>query len=388
MEMNTYQYTQNKQWNQDPDPSLDSNKTLLILFGLSEQSKISTVINTLKTQFSQSLIIGCSTSGEIMGESVFDDSISLAIIKFNKTIIRQSTVSIEEGQDSKKAGRILASDLNAHDLSAIFILSDGLNVNGSLLIDGLRQELSDEIVITGGLAGDGDRFKSTWVLSDFEMSSKCISAIGFYGRHIHFSHGSKGGWDVLGVEREVTRSDANVLYELDNQPALDLYKKYLGERAEGLPSTGLLFPLAILNDDEDGKTVRTILAVDETNKSITFAGNIPQGKNVQLMQANFDRLIEGAYQAAKNVLADSDLKSGSHSSFKPNKLSIAISCVGRRLVLGQRVEEELEATLDVFSDETQQIGFYSYGEISPLASGRCDLHNQTMTLTVIEEDDA
>jgi hypothetical protein len=183
---------------------------------------------------------------------------------------------------------------------------------------------------------------------------------------------------MLGPEREVTRSDANVLYELDGHPALDLYKEYLGEQADGLPATGLLFPLAIRNEAEaDGNTVRTILAVNENDHSITFAGDIPQGSYVRLMRANFDRLIDGAADAASVINAQS-YTSGPI-------LNVAISCVGRRLVLGPRTEEEIEAVLEAMPKGTQQIGYYSYGEISPLASGQCDLHNQTMTLTAIWE---
>src|SRR5262249_16881694 len=94
--------------------------------------------------------------------------------------------------------------------------------------------------------------------------------------------------------------------------------------------------------------------------------------------ANFDRLITGASDAALMTR-----KTG--GTGESAKLGIAISCVGRRLVLGERTEEELEATAEVLPKHSVQVGFYSYGEISPYASGRCDLHNQTMTITVMGE---
>jgi len=189
-------------------------------------------------------------------------------------------------------------------------------------------------------------------------------------------HGSKGGWDSFGPERRVTRSQGNILFELDGKPALELYKGYLGERASGLPATALLFPLALrMAEGEQRQLVRTVLAVDEAAQSLTFAGDIPQGSLAQLMRANFDRLIDGAQEAAERIGA----QGGGPA------LSIAISCVGRRLVLGERTEEEVEATLHALPEGTQQVGFYSYGEIGPFASGTCDLHNQTMTLTVLQE---
>ena len=189
----------------------------------------------------------------------------------------------------------------------------------------------------------------------------------------------RGGWDVFGPEREVTRAVGNVLYALDGQPALALYRKYLGERAGELPAAGLLFPLAIRNELEaDGLTVRTILGIDEAEQSITFAGDIPQGSFVRMMRANRDRLIDGATDAADGVR----LAGGSAGE----TLCLAISCIGRRLVLGQRCEEELEAVLDTLPKGCRMVGYYSYGELSPLGSGRCDLHNQTMTLSLLWED--
>ncbi|HSS96469.1 MAG TPA: FIST C-terminal domain-containing protein, partial [Terriglobales bacterium] len=207
-----------------------------------------------------------------------------------------------------------------------------------------------------------------------------VSAVGFYGEHIRVGHGSKGGWDVFGPQRQVTKSVGNVLYELDGRPALDLYKEYLGELVSGLPSSAMLFPLALSVDQDNQKSiVRTILGVDEKTKSLTFAGDIPKGYYAQLMKANFDRLIDGASEAASMTGI------GRNKQAETPILSVAISCVGRRLVLGERTEEELEATLEVLPEGVKQVGFYSYGEISPYASGTCDLHNQTMTLTTLQE---
>jgi hypothetical protein len=232
--------------------------------------------------------------------------------------------------------------------------------------------------VTGGLAGDGDRFKRTWVVKDGHPVGGYVTAVGLYGAAVRLTHGSKGGWDLFGPERLITRSQGNVLYELNHKPALQLYKDYLGELASGLPGTALHFPLAIRQNQENAKRlVRTILAIDETAGSLTFAGDMPQGAYAQFMRANFDHLIQGASDAATSAAGN-----GTESS---PTLSIAISCVGRRIVLGERTEEEVEAVFDVLPKGTQQIGFYSYGEISPYGSGHCDLHNQTMTLTTISE---
>jgi hypothetical protein len=258
------------------------------------------------------------------------------------------------------------------------VLSDGLLVNGSELVRGLNASVPATVVVTGGLAGDGAKFHRTWVSGADGPQGGLVRAVGLYGERVVVGHGSHGGWDAFGPSRLITRSDSNVLYELDGKPALELYRRYLGDRAEGLPATGLLFPLALRETPTAAKVlVRTLLAIDDARQSMTFAGNLPQGQYVQFMRANIEKLVDGSLHAAQSTC-----HSASHRS---DILSIAISCVGRRLVLGQRAEEELDATITHLPEGTRQVGFYSYGEISPFTDGRCDLHNQTMTLTTVSE---
>ena len=174
-------------------------------------------------------------------------------------------------------------------------------------LSGLNSVLPESVVVTGGLAGDGDRFQTTWVISGGRAQSNLVTAVGFYGNRIQIGHGSKGGWDIFGPERLVTKSQNNVLFELDGKPALDLYKSYLGDRASELPASGLLFPLALRASAGDDKhIVRTLLAIDEKNNSMTFAGDIQQGYLAQLMKANLDRLVDGASKAAHMTKENSE----------------------------------------------------------------------------------
>jgi len=379
MLLETYLYTDS--WNKALDGSLDSLDTLLIVFGSAKTTNIEGALEELSQTFTAATIIGASTAGEIYQDELYEDSLAVSVMKFQKSRFQISKCTPISAENSYADGVAIAQDLYTEDLKAIFILSDGLNANGSQLTEGISSVIPSEIPVTGGLAGDDARFEQTWILVDDKPTSGFVCAVGFYGEHIHVAHASKGGWDRLGIERIVTKSKDNILYELDNQPALEIYKKYLGEKAEGLPATGLLFPLEIRDEAGSSESkVRTILAVNEEDQSITFAGDIPKGSHVTLMKANYNRIIDGASEAAESL----ELANYEDEVI----LSIAISCVGRRLVLKSRVEEELEAILDVVPPQTKQIGFYSYGEISPLASGKCDLHNQTMTLTLIWESDA
>jgi hypothetical protein len=177
----------------------------------------------------------------------------------------------------------------------------------------------------------------------------------------------------------VTRSDKNILYELDGKSALGLYKDYLGPRAKELPGSALFFPLTLLDEAGGDPLVRTVLGVDEESDTMTFAGDIPQGKMVRLMQANMDRIVDGAVDSAEQSLTRLQ-------DFEP-QLAILISCVGRKLILGQRVDEEVEEVRYILGDRPAIVGYYSYGEISPgkRPSG-CSLHNQTMTITTLAEE--
>lgn len=384
MKLKTFQFRgKEKEWSIEKFPDLDSENTLVLIFSAPEFISNPSPIIELSKHYPKSKIVGCSSAGEIAGPYVSDDSISVAVVKFEKTPIKITSKKISSSDDSFKTGQQLALTLNNDDLRAIFVLSDGLKINGSELAKGLNTINKKNVIITGGLAGDGSKFKQTWTIFNGEIISENIVAVGFYGSYIKLSHGSRGGWDIFGPERLITRSKNNILYELDGKPALTLYKEYLGEKAAGLPATGLLFPLAIRKDTSDTKQlVRTILAVDEEAKSLTFAGDMPTGYLARLMRANFDRLISGAMEASK-------LTAEKHPKLKKDGaplLLIAISCVGRRLLLGERTEEETESTLEIFPEGAQQVGFYSYGELSPYTEGTCDLHNQTMTLTSITEE--
>lgn len=378
MKLETFTFMPEQGWSVKTFPPLDSANTLVVVFGASSFLDNPAPIQELIHAYPRAQVMGCSTAGEIFATQIQDGSLSVAVVQFEHTRVSSASTRVGAAHDSYQAGEYIAGALNAPDLVAVFVLSNGTNINGSELVRALNDQLQGRVVVTGGLAGDGDRFERTWVINDGALTQDSVAAVGLYGERVRVGHGSKGGWDVFGPQRMVTRSEGNVLYELDGRPALDLYKEYLGELVSGLPSSALLFPLALSEDRDSQKTiVRTILGVDEDNHSLTFAGDIPQGYYAQLMKANFDRLIDGASEAAL-------MAAGPEAPVAP-VLSVAISCVGRRLVLSERTEEELEATLEVLPAGVQQIGFYSYGEISPYASGTCDLHNQTMTLTTLGE---
>lgn len=358
-------------------PEENSRFDLVLVFGSTELIGGDTLYPELRNKYPDATILLGSTAGEISDTAVNDNTLSLTAIAFELTTVKSAGVHLQDGESSFDAGSRLAQQLDQVGLRNVFIISDGQHVNGSELVRGLQQALPENILITGGLAGDGVNFTRTLVGLNGVATEKYIAAIAFYGDALSVASGSVGGWDPFGPQRLITRSKGNILYELDGQPALDIYKKYLGEFAAQLPSAGLLFPLSIKNGG-DYSLVRTILGVNEDDSSLVFAGNMPEGYYARLMKAGFDGLIEGASEAAHQTL-------NPHNTDVPD-LALLISCVGRKLVLNQRVEEEVEAIRNVYSTGTAITGFYSYGEISPsYNSPGPELHNQTMTITTFTE---
>jgi hypothetical protein len=338
---------------------------LALVFGSTTTLDQPETWSELSSRFAGARVIACSTAGEIAGVHVLDDGLVATAIELEHGHVAVATVPVAAGADSVALGAALAAQLPREGLVHVLVISEGLHVNGSSLVAGMVGALPAEVAVTGGLSGDGARFQHTAVCLDGPTPSQQVVAVGFYGERLRVSFGSRGGWDPFGPERQITRSAGNVLFELDGEPALDLYKRYLAEHAAGLPASGLLFPLTIRSATGE-PLVRTILAVDEAAKSLTFAGDVPTGYRARLMRANNERLVDGASLAAKTTVTG-------EATTNP-ELAILISCVGRKLVLKQRVEEEVEAVRDALGEQTVMTGFYSYGEISPFApAAPCEL---------------
>lgn len=352
---------------------------LIIVFGSVTRVTDPALPALLRAQFPHAHHIGCTTSGEISSEGVADDSLVLTAVRFKQPGFRVASVESLGMDDSAEAGKRLAAKLAAEDLHSILVLGQGVNINGSALIEGIAHVAGTHVTLTGGLAGDGGKFTQTWTLCDGVVSDRHIVGVGFYGPTIQLAHGSFGGWQPFGVTRRVTRSKANVLYELDGEPALEIYKRYLGDYARDLPGSGLLFPFAMIGQDH-GETglIRTILGIDEAQGSLTLAGDIVEGGFLRLMAASTDALVDGAEAAA--AAAQKMFNKGEPC------LALLVSCIGRKLVMGGRVDEEVEAVGNVFGEHAVLTGFYSNGEISPYVNSlECKLHNQTMTITCLSD---
>ncbi len=355
---------------------------LVLVFSSVKRFKEGKLQAALKNRYPTAQIIGCTTSGEISQNGVFDDSIQITAIQWQKVIQRVAQSKSSNMQDSFETAVNLAKQLKADTLRTVLVISDGLNVNGSELISGFQSVLGDTPII-GGLAGDGGAFVKTLQLFNDTISDHMVIAVGLYGDALVTASGALGGWRPYGPPRKVTRSEKNVVYELDGKPALSLYQMYIGAAfSKDLPGSGLKFPLAIIEEGKrDVEKIRTLLAIDPKENSLTFAGNVEEGETVRLCQTNHDRLVEGAGGAANLVLDGLD----ANKTNQPG-LALCVSCVGRKGVMAEQVEDEVKLVQQILGAQTNVTGFYSYGEIAPRPNTTDSvLHNQTMTIGYLSE---
>lgn len=379
MDIEKILWTKDSGWKFDRSKEFGDSAQLILIFGAVPALKDGSLLSHLRKVYPSAIFFGCSSAGEISGCRVFDDSLVAVAIRFEHTTLDYTSVKISDFKSGYDVGSHLANSFDKKGLKHVIVFSDALNINGSKLVDGIVDNLPENISLTGGMAGDPGELKETYVIHNDKIKSGIVSALGLYSDRLKIGYGSRGGWDPFGPYRLITRSKGNVVYEMDGKPALDLYKKYLGDHAKGLPATALFFPISLKDTpSSESGVVRAVLSVDEKNRSLSFAGEVPEGHYAQLTRANYDHMIDGAIEAAEIAL--------DAAGAKKIDLVILVSCYARKMVMRQRTEEELEGVLGVFGDETTIVGFYSLGEISPFQPGmRSALHNQTMTITTIQE---
>lgn len=349
---------------------------LVLAFGGTRAFRDPSLPARLAGAFPAAQRVGCSTAGEISAEGSDDDTLLLSALRFDHPGVHVAQTRLADMDDSRAAGARVGDALREKGAHTVLCFAPGTNINGSALIEGMMSALPG-VRIAGGLAGDGADFQQTFTLHDGEVGADQVVAVGFSNDHLRAGFGSYGGWKPFGPARQVTRARHNVLYELDGEPALDVYKRYLGDHAQRLPSSGLLFPFSMLTGDRrEVGLIRTILSVCEADGSLTLAGDVIEQGYLQLMHASTDALVEGATSAAEAATLPGDTPG----------FALLVSCVGRKLVMGGRTDEEVDAVVDVLGAQHAYAGFHSYGEISPGAADvRCDLYNQTMTVTFLRE---
>lgn len=378
MRIENRQWVEGQGWTLPLSAPVGFDAQLVFVFGSPEQFSRKGLIEEIRSFYPNAHMVGCSTAGNISCGKVYDNSIVTTAVKFERTEVALAQVRLSEVKSGSEAGVALASSFDQAGLRHLLVFSDGLRVNGSDLVKGLWGTLPYGVAVTGGLAGDGLNFGRTLVCLDGPPEEGKIAAVGFYGDRLRVGYGSVAGWEPFGVERVVTRSKGARLISIDGEPALSLYRKYLGDLSSRLPASACMFPLSVKVEKEGTSAILTPVSVDERTKSVIMSGDVPEGSTARLMRAGLDWLVSAAMQAANLGM----------EAVEPEtpQLALIMSGVGRKMVMGQRAEEEVECVRDVFGPHTSLAGFYSYGEIAPTQPhARYELRNQTMTITTFLE---
>jgi hypothetical protein len=375
MHTSTFHYKENN-WSNNLEPSKNLEVKLVLVFASKATIKHEyTSIPFLKSNFPNAEIVLSSTAGEIYNDLIHEKSILISAFEFKSTEIKTISQELIENNNFKN-GKDMAKFLNSADLRFVMIFSDGMKTYGKHLIDGVNSIFSSNVIVSGGMSGDDGLFKETYLGLNDSPKPNNIVMVGFYGDQLKVSNSAKGGWEVFGQKRKVTKSKANILYEIDGNPALDLYEKYLGNFAKDLPGSALLYPFKIIYPNDTVSVIRTILSIDRETKSLIFAGDIPEGTDMYLMHTNKKGLVNGAIEAIDCALKE----------INNPELAIAVSCIGRKQVMKEWAEDEIDAIRSKTSN-IPLIGFYSYGEFSTsLIDGKCHLHNETMCVTLLREE--
>jgi hypothetical protein len=330
-------------------------------------------------------LVGCSTDGEISTAGLSVNSV--VVLALSSDRIQFHTACVEHlSHDSYAAGVALGERFQKLDCRYIQIFSDGLTGNADKIIRGIKARLGDDIKIAGGTAGDGGDFKQTFQYSRERALTDSIVAVAFEG-DFGFGTGTACGWFPVGITKRVTRAVGNVVYELDGQPALQAYEKFLGKHAALLPAVGVEYPLGMLGpygdvEDDSYFLCRATMGVDRESGAIVFAGDVPQGARVKMTIGNETDIIQAAGEGARTAMGKLQHR---NSQIKP-KVIFLYSCMARKLVLGSRTNEEILAVQQAAGGSVPVIGFYTYGEYAPI--GQHDhsyFHNETATMTVIGE---
>ena len=323
-------------------------------------------------------LTGCTTDGEISSAGFSSGSAVLAGIATDRIDFHLS-VAEKLSKGSESIGKKLARGL-PESTRYIQLFSDGLTGNGCAILRGVSSVLGDEIPVSGGTAGDDGKFQKTWQFAGNKMLTDAAVAMGFSGE-FKLGTGVHSGWTPIGLSKKVTRSSGNILYELNGEPALNVFERFLGKHAHKLPEIGVEYPLGLVGrwgdvGGEDYFLLRATMSVNRKNGSISFAGEIPEGAMVNLTCGDIPSVLKASKKAAQ--LATTDLGDARA------KMIFCYSCMARKIVLGRRTREEIELLREAIGPELPVVGFYTYGEYSRV---KCNspsfLHNETVTVSVI-----
>ena len=326
------------------------------------------VLQRIVEAFPEIQLIGGTTDGELSSVLGFEqDSMALMVFCSDDVAIGAGIGCGVSGDAIAAAQSAVAQAKAAHQDEIRFCISlpESLTIGGVLILDSLKQALGDQIPVFGGLTADQWRSKQTYQFFQTEVHTDAVPILLFSGP-ILFSHGIASGWKPIGKPGRVTKAKKNVVYEIDDRPALAFYHRYLG----ALPPSSE-YPLALFDADSDRHFMRAPSGIyDQSLGSIHFFGDVPLHSVVQITETTRDDIISASKLSTLQALE--------HYPGQNPAAALFFSCASRRQILGSRTGEEYEQVRDCLKQALPSCGFYTNGEIAPLQQkGMPYFHNET-----------
>ena len=342
------------------------------------------ILDRIQTTFPGIELIGSTSSGEISSVLGFqEDSLTLLLFCSDRIEIRAGL-----GRGTSKNATAAVAEAIATATAKLssppqlcLTFPDGLMVSGVAMLEVLKQALGTEVPILGGIAADNYAFDKTYQFFQGEVTSDALPILLFSGK-LAYSYGVASGWQPVGNQSQVTKAEANIVYEIDGQRALDFYEHYLG--IDWLSDGYAIHSLAIFEADLVNFYLRAPIKYDRESGSITFFSDIPVGAIVQATTAVRADILKATATSVQTALANYPGESPA--------VALLVSCAARRRILGTQAHQEFEIIKNHLPDRLPCCGLYAYGEISPLvdisstSNGQdkeTQFHNQTFVTLLL-----
>jgi len=319
-------------------------------------------------------LFGASSAGEFINEERTEAAIVVMLMDMNPDYFE---IFHEESNFAKsfQTGNNLADrGLAVYDDPA-FLVTLSMSVNGEGLISGVHDRIPREKIF-GGMAGDDFEMNATYTFINNKISANSVTGLILDASKIDVSGVAFSGWQPIGAKNRITKSENNVVYEINNEPALEVVKRIFGEFYNTLENDNLLmsasqYPLQMI---KDGKYIlRATLQTSEEDQSLTLAGPVKQGQEFRFSVAPGFEVIDETINNFQKYAVEKG---------QPDAV-ILFSCKARHMSLGPLVEEELEGIHDIWGKD--MIGFFTYGEIGMDLDGTTNFYNETCSLVTLTE---
>jgi len=322
------------------------------------------------------LVFGATTAGEIFADETHgvkekEEGIVCMLLDINPEFLSLRLLQVEDNRYYEVGQEVSRWAQNKFSNTAVITVTSGLNFDNDAYTQGL---ISDGIEYAfGGASGDDLILKDTFVFSKDNFSTHGVIALALNKDKINIAGARAFGWTGIGKERFVTKADKNIVYEIENKPAIEFYKKYLNITNDDMPQVGIEYPLEVVM--RNGQIAyRAVLEIDEENGALIFAGHVEEKSRVRLSSAKGKEIITHVEDSISTVMKES-------LDFKP-EVALVFPCCSRKQVLGDMAIKEIEAVYN--NAKTPIIGFYAYGEIGAFPGGY-GFQNETFVTALLSE---